>query len=235
MGWSGISGWTCTASPLNSRWLKTAWSVCPPPGPDTRNVRRPGRVRGYVAATAAAAAVIVAVVGLARCHGPGPTPGPARLASFEVSTAPGGLVKLTLSPGQLRDPGALHQAPAKVGVPAVVTVGKVCYVPGPSAILTQVLSSPPQHLPDGRTVWTITPSAIPKGIELSIGYYHVAAGFGIHVTLVPDHAVLTCTAGVHPPRHTPEPGRLAVRQPSCSPPESPPLPSLTTPGPATKR
>jgi hypothetical protein len=173
---------------------------------DARTVRRPGRVRSYVAATATAAAVIVAViVGLAHSQGPGPnpnpSPGPVRLASFEVSTAPGGLVKLTLSPGQLRDPGALRQALTKVGVPALVTVGKVCYVPGPSAILTQVLSSPPQHLPDGKTVWTITPSAIPKGIELSIGYYHVTGGFGIHVTLVPDHTALTCTASPPAPPH----------------------------------
>jgi hypothetical protein len=173
---------------------------------DARNVRRPGRVRGYVAAIAAAAAVVVAVaVGLALSHGPrpnpNPSPGPVRVASFAVSTASGGLVKLALSPGQLRDPGALRHALANVSVPALVTVGKVCYVPGPSAILTQVLSSPPQHLPDGRTVWTITPSAIPKGIELSIGYYHVPGGFGIHVTLVPDHAVLTCTASPATPPH----------------------------------
>jgi RNA polymerase sigma-70 factor, ECF subfamily len=39
------------------------------------------------------------------------------------------------------------------------------------------------------------------GIELSIGYYHVAGGFGIHVTLVPGHAVLTCTASPPIPPH----------------------------------
>lgn len=172
---------------------------------NARKVRPPGRVRGYVAAAAAAAAVIAAVVaGLALSQGPGPnpnpSPGPVRLASFEVSTAPVGLVKLTLSLGQLRDPGALRQALAKAGVPALVTADKVCYVPGPSAILTQVLS-PPQHLPGGKTVWTIRPSAIPKGIELSIGYYHVAAGFGIHVTLVPGHTALTCTASPPTPPH----------------------------------
>lgn len=172
---------------------------------DARNVRRPGRVRGYVAATAVAAAVIVAVVvGLARSQGPGPnpnpSPGPVRLASFEVSTAPGGLVKLTLSPGQLRDPGTLRQALAKVSVPALVTVGKICYVPGPSAILTQVLS-PPQRQPDGSTVWTITPSAIPSGVELSVGYFHVPSGFGIHVTLVPENTALTCTASPPTPPH----------------------------------
>jgi hypothetical protein len=173
---------------------------------DARHVRRPSRARGYVAATAAAAAVIIAViVGLARSQGPGPnpnpSPGPVRLATFEVSAAPGGLVRVILSPGQLRDPGALRQALAKAGVPALVTAGKVCYVPGPNAILPQVLSSPPHHLPDGRAVWTITPSAMPKGIELSIGYYHVAGGFGIYVTVVPEHAVLTCTASPSTPAH----------------------------------
>ena len=173
---------------------------------DARTVRRPGRVRSYVAVAAAAAVVIAAVIaGLALGQGPGPSPkpspGPVRLASFEVSTAAGGLVKLTLSPGQLSDPGALSQALAKVGVPALVTADKVCYVPGPSAILTQVLSSPPQHLPDGETVWTITSSAIPSGTELSIGYYRVAGGFGIHITLVPDHAALTCTASPPAPPH----------------------------------
>jgi hypothetical protein len=171
-----------------------------------RKARRPSRARGYVAAAAAAAAVIIAVVvGLARSQGPGPapnpSPGPIRFASFGVSTAPGGLVKLILSPGQLRDPGALRQALAKVGVPALVTADKVCYVPGPSAILTQVLPSPPRHLSDGSAVWTITSSAIPKGIELSIGYYHVAGGFGIHVTLVPDRGVLTCSASPPAPPH----------------------------------
>ena len=135
---------------------------------DARNVRRPGRVRGYVAATAAVAAVIVAVVvGLARSQGPGPnpnpSPGPVRVASFEVSTAPGGLVKLTLSPGQLRDPGALRRALAKVSVPALVTVGKICYVPGPSAILTQVLSSHPSTCRTAGPSGPSHPQRCPRG------------------------------------------------------------------------
>jgi hypothetical protein len=172
---------------------------------EARDVRPPSRVRAYLAGAPAAAVIIAVVVGLAVSQGPGPSPGPspgpAGLASFEVGTTPGGLVKLTLSPGQLRDPGALRQALAKVGVPALVTAGKVCYVPGPSAILPLVLPSPPRHLPDGRNVWIIAPSAIPKGVELSIGYYHVAGGFGIHVTLVPDHGPLTCTATPPTPPH----------------------------------
>jgi len=175
---------------------------------DARDLRRPARHRAYavaaVAVAAVAAVLIAVIVGVARTGGPGPNPNPPtgqpRLASFSVRAAPGGLVRLTLTPGQLRDPGALRQALAKVGVPALVTAGSVCYVPGPSAILTQVLSAP-QRLPDGRSVWTINPSAIPAGVELSIGYFHVAGGFGIHITLVPARAALTCTAGPPAPPH----------------------------------
>ena len=171
-----------------------------------RGQRQPRQLRVYAVAALAAAALITAViVGIARTGGTGPNPGPpphpVQVASFSVSTAPGGLVKLTLTPGQLRDPGALRQALANAGVPALVTAHSVCYVPGPSSILTRVLSAPPQRQPDGSTIWTITPSAIPAGDELSIGYFHVQGGFGIHITIVPEHAALTCTAGPPaPPR-----------------------------------
>ena len=70
--------------------------------------------------------------------------------------------------------------------------GRVCYVPGPSAVLGQVLG-PPQHRPGGDSVLTITPAAIPRGWELSIGFFHVPDGGGIHVSLVPDNGSLTCT------------------------------------------
>ena len=85
-------------------------------------------------------------------------------------------------------------------MPALVTVGRsdACRSerdPHPGALL------PAPAPARGKTVWTITPSAIPKGIELSIGYYHVTAGFGIHVTLVPDHTALTCTASPPTPPH----------------------------------
>jgi hypothetical protein len=171
---------------------------------ESRSVQRPARLRIYSAAAVAAVAVaviIVVIVAVARSggSGPGPAPGPLQLASFSVSTEPGGQVVLVLRPGQLRDPDQLRQALAKVGVPALVTADSVCYVPGPSAILNQVLG-PPRHLPD-RSVWTITPSAIPSGVELSIGYFHVSGGFGIHVTLVPEHGHLTCTATPPVPPH----------------------------------
>jgi len=52
---------------------------------------------------------------------------------------------------------------------------------------------------------TVTPSAIPSGSELSIGYFFLPGGNGggIHVTIVPDHMHLTCTAE---PAFGPQPG-----------------------------
>jgi hypothetical protein len=173
-----------------------------------RAVRRPRRVRAYVTAAVAAAAVVIAVIaGIAssRGHGsnPGHTPptGPAQLATFSVSKTPGGLVKLTLTPGQLSDPDALRAALARVGVPALVTADRVCYVPGPNSVLPRLLPPPQRRPARGIIIWTIRPSALPRGDELSIGYFHVRGGFGIHVTVVPEHTRLTCTAGPPAPPH----------------------------------
>jgi hypothetical protein len=164
----------------------------------SRLAHRPRARRRYLAV--AAAAVIAAVVfGIVHALGPGgPTrghpSGPIELATFSVTTATNGLVTLHLTPGHLRDPNTLRQALAHAGVPALVTADSVCYVPGPNAQLPQVLPVP-QHKARGGTVWTIDPSAIPAGEELSIGYYQVPpSGFGIHVSLVPEHGSLICSS-----------------------------------------
>jgi Sigma-70 region 2 len=91
------------------------------------------------------------------------------------------------------DPAALRQALAKAGVPALVTVGSVCSAHVPSSALNQVLTSR-RHLTDGTTILTIVPSAIPAGWELNIGYFEVPGGNGIHVSLVPEGARLTCSS-----------------------------------------
>jgi hypothetical protein len=154
--------------------------------------------RRYLAAAAAAAAVIAAVVfGIVHSLGSGGTArgypsGPVGPARFSV-TAANGLVKLQLTPGQLRDPNALRQALAHAGVPALVTADSVCYVPGPNVQLPQVLPAPHREA-NGDTVWTINPAALPAGVELSIGYTQAPSGFGIHVSLVPEHGSLTCAA-----------------------------------------
>ncbi|HUJ65126.1 MAG TPA: hypothetical protein VLX59_06300 [Acidimicrobiales bacterium] len=161
--------------------------------------------RRLLAVTAGVALAAGAAFGIVQALTPGTPlrshpPGQIQLATFSVNANPNGTVALTLSPGQLRDPAALRDALAQVGVPALVTANSVCYVPGPNATLTQVLSQP-QRAANGSTMWTINRSAIPNGVELSIGYYQVRSGFGIHVTLVPEHAPLTCTATPpNPPR-----------------------------------
>jgi hypothetical protein len=164
--------------------------------------RSPRRVRTYATASLAAAAVVAAAaVGIDHAltgpHSPSvgahPTrqPGGLHVAAFTVRTNPGGTVTLTLDQRQIFNPNALRQALAHAGVPALITVGSVCYVPGP--IASQPFS-PPQPQPDGAILTTITPSAIPTGSKLSIGYFHVPGGSGVHITVVPDNTALTCTA-----------------------------------------
>jgi len=178
----------------------------------TATRRRRYAVTGLVtAAVAAAAGVGIGYVGssghlpAARPAGSSGTPWHSGVhihtAAFSVDTNPGGTVTLKLTVGQLFSPSAMREALAKAGVPALVTVGSVCTVPGPSDALPRVLSRSPGHV--GRTtVTTITPSAIPAGEELSIGYFAVPDGGGLHISLVPDHAQLTCTSTPPgPPAH----------------------------------
>jgi hypothetical protein len=121
------------------------------------------------------------------------------LAAFSVDSNPGGTVTLTLTQGQIFDPNALRQALARAGVPALVTVGSVCTTPYPSDALPRVLSrSPASH---GHSITTITPSAIPAGEKLSIGYFAVPNGGGLHISLIPDNAHLTCTSTPPGPPH----------------------------------
>ena len=115
-------------------------------------------------------------------------------AAFSVDKTGQGTVTVTLMRNYVHiDPAALRHALAAAGVPALVTAGRVCAGPGPSAVVNQVLG-PSQHLPDGTTVLTIRPAAIPRGQELSIGFFAVpGGGSGIHITVVPEKGQLTCT------------------------------------------
>lgn len=182
-----------------------------------RRPARAARFRRYAAAGIAAAAVTVAAgVGVdnAISHGHSAASGGSagRIvhihdAAFSVDSNAGGTVTVTLARDHVLDPGALRHALAEAGAPALVTAGSVCYVPGPSGALAQAVS-PPRHLADGSTTVTITPSAIPAGSKLSIGYFQVPAGGGIYVSLVPDNAPLTCTP-TPPARPAPEHDRPA--------------------------
>jgi len=170
--------------------------------------RRPSRAarlrRPAIAGLAAAVVAIGAGIGIDHALGSRPagqslgsshSPGGAgaHLASFSVDKAADGTVTVTLYSSHAPDAAGLRRALAAAGVPALVTVGRVCFEPRPISDLGQVLSRPP-HVPLGTAVVTITPSAIPSGFELSFGYFFLPGGNGggIHVTIVPDHAHLTC-------------------------------------------
>jgi hypothetical protein len=171
--------------------------------------RSAARVRKLLAVGVAAVVIAVgAVIGIDQAARPSPTanhhsPGPSsgvKLAAYSVATHSDGTVTLSLGRDQIFSPRALRQALAHAGVPALVTVGSVCYVAHPPQAQGGVFPvSAPTPQADGRTVTTITPSLIPAGAELSIGYFRVPSGGGVHITLVPTTGPLTCTP--NPPPH----------------------------------
>jgi hypothetical protein len=98
------------------------------------------------------------------------------LADFSVDTNPGGTVTVTLSDAQILNPDALRQALAQVGIPAKITPDSFCYNPVPdrSALLQAVAFHRPAPGEAFDTV--ITPSKLPAGSTLAIGYAHPPAG-----------------------------------------------------------
>jgi hypothetical protein len=181
-------------------------------GGSSHRPSRAARLRKPAAALLAAAAVAIgAAVGISHGLGNGPAgnssgsergtgrtgsePVHIRLASFSVDKAANGSVTVTMFSNHAPQAAALGNALARAGVPALVTVGTVCYVPGPVSGLGQAITRPP-HVPFGTAVITVTPAAIPPGSELSIGYFSLPGGngSGLHVTIVPAHAHLTCKA-----------------------------------------
>jgi hypothetical protein len=104
---------------------------------------------------------------------------PPNLAAFSVVSNSNGTVTLSLSRTQLADPDEVRDALSKAGVRANVRVGSPCYsVPAPPGI-DRVFSGGQ----DPGTVLAITPSAIPKGAVVTIGYRDPSSdgpiGFGL--------------------------------------------------------
>jgi hypothetical protein len=139
----------------------------------------------------------------------GPVPAhkapPVHLAAFSVVTGPDGATTLTLYPGQVANPNAVRQALAEHGIPAVVTAGKFCRTasqPAPGVGQVVVLSQQPPQMTGGpgprRTgkpgPIVIYGSAIPRGVELSIGYRQDPQSREISFTLIQAGAPLTCTS-----------------------------------------
>jgi hypothetical protein len=155
-----------------------------------RRRRRLARLTG--AGAAAGVALTLGLTGIMSSGNTSPpaTPNSAQLAAFTVVSGPGGTSTLTLRKGkQYRlDPGALRQALAQHGIPALVTVGSMCdSTPEPEG-LDQVLST--RRLADGTVVTTFNPAAMPVGSKLSIGYFPTRTAFA----LIEDGAPLTCSS-----------------------------------------
>ena len=114
---------------------------------------------------------------------------PAQLMAFTLVSHPDGTATLRLTKGQIPDPSVLRQQLAQAGVPAVVMVGSRCDSQGGDPPgLDQVVSS--KRLTDGTVILVITPSAIPEGSELAIGFFSNSQTWN----LVAADAPLTCTS-----------------------------------------
>ena len=155
--------------------------------------RRRRRLSGLAGAGAAAGvALTLGLTGITSSGNASPaaTSNSAQLAAFTVVSGPGGTSTLTLRKGkQYRlDPGALRQALAQHGIPALVTVGSMCDSTPEPAGLDQVLST--RRLADGTVVTTFNPAAMPAGSKLSIGYFPTRTQFA----LIEDGAPLTCSS-----------------------------------------
>jgi hypothetical protein len=167
--------------------------------------RRRRRLSGLTAAAAATAAGIAAAVTLTLGHpapalgGPAPArsgnpspsgPGSVRLAAFSVTSGPGDSTTLILRKGPQYprlDPGALRQALARHGIPALVTVGTFCR-PAHGASSGAGKVAPAAKQADGSDAIVINGRTIPPGTRLSIGLF---PGY-TRMLLIQDGAPLSC-------------------------------------------
>ena len=129
------------------------------------------------------------------------------LADFSVDTNPGGTVTVTLSDAEILDPDALRQALAQAGIPAKITPNSFCYNPVPdrSALLQAVAFNRPGPGEAAQTV--ITPSKLPAGSTLAIGYAHPPAGGPgkPRFDLLTGGAPVTCSSSPPPVSKGPTP------------------------------
>jgi hypothetical protein len=155
-----------------------------------RGRARRRRSRRLVAAGIAAAVVLAVAIGLSALAGKANAPkgplatvlklgtGPVHveLTAYSVNSNPNGTVTVTLTLGQTIDPSTLREILAQAGVPALFSIGFVYETPSqpPAPASGHRVISP--SIEDGKIVLVITPSALPPGTELSIGYFpnHVA-------------------------------------------------------------
>jgi len=113
------------------------------------------------------------------------------LADWSVNTTSAGTVQLTVR--DFSDPTLLQQTLAQAGVPAAITVGKVCEASasdqppaGSGPIITASKGG-------GGVTFTINAAQMPAGTELSIGVLNPSSQtWQTGVSLVEDGAALVC-------------------------------------------
>jgi len=166
-----------------------------------------------VVAAGACAALVVGLTGSpaapALHHNAGPLSphhvSGVRLAAFTVAAGPDGTTTLTLYPGQVANPAAVRRALAEHGIPALVTAGRFCRTadqppPGVGQVVVlpqrplQAIGRPGPMRAGGPGPVVIYGSAIPHGVELSIGYRQDPQNREISFTLIQAGAPLTCTS-----------------------------------------
>jgi hypothetical protein len=183
----------------------------------------PARI-GLAAATAAAAAVAGALGVQAFTHSaaapasavPGTKSGSVHIhtAAFTVDSYSDGTIHVTWNKNRYQDSASLQQALRAAGFPVLIREGVFCMGPrdngylDPSGVgpgVGQVMQG--EQGPDGSVVFVFTPSAMPHGDELFIGYLSPSQLAVTHgrpgsvERLVPTNAPLTCTTQP-PPANT---------------------------------
>jgi hypothetical protein len=178
---------------------------------------------GLAAGTAAAAATVAALGVPALTH-PAAAPASAglstkpgsvhiRTAAFTVDSYTDGTIHVTWDKSQyFQDHAGLQQALRAAGFPVLVKEGVFCKGPGDNGYLDPSGVGPGvgrvmqgERQADGTVVFVFTPSAMPAGDELFIGYLSPSQLAVTHgqpgsvERLVPADVPLTCTTQPPPP------------------------------------
>ena len=179
--------------------------------------RRRRRLSGLTAAAATAAGAATALTltlghpAPALSAGPRPSgPGAIRLAAFSVTSGPGDSTTLILRKGPQYprlDPGALRQALARHGIPALVTVGTFCR-PAHGASSGAGKVAPAAKQAGGSDAIVINGRTIPPGTRLSIGLF---PGY-TRMLLIQDGAPLSCGSTSQQPAAHITPSGTPIRE-----------------------
>jgi len=179
--------------------------------------RRRRRLAGGVASAAVVAGLAVAVTSYGS---PSPSPGVGasaaggvhiRAAAYTVDSNPDGTVRVTWDKAKyFEDHAGLQSALRQAGFPVLIKVGEFCRGPqddgtlGPGGVgegVDRVMKG--ERSADGKVTFVFTPSAMPAGTQLFIGYLTPAqqaegGRLGSVERLVPTEVPLTCTTDVPP-------------------------------------